>query len=75
MSNNLLDDFSDEKHVKATSKPITDAWKDEEEEEDNIEAICVVCDALFTPIANRPPILCGKCKRALKSITDKWVDV
>ncbi len=66
---NLLDDFNVEEPVKKTSKAPVSPW--EEEKEENTEAICVVCDALFTPLANRPPILCPACKAGLLFILDK----
>ena len=71
MSKNLLDDFNEEKPVEATSKPISKAWKDEPDKGYSAEAVCVVCDVLFTPTANRPPILCPACKEGLHEILQR----
>ena len=60
-------DFNDTKPVKATSKPITEAWKNEEDE-DVEEAVCVICDEVFDASPNRPPILCNICKTGLKEL-------
>ena len=61
-------DFDDEKPVKSVSKPVEDAWK---EEVDSSEAVCVICDALFTPTHGRPPILCPTCKTGLHELLQK----
>lgn len=67
---NELDQFTDDAPVKAVSKPITEAWQEERKGE-NQEAICVVCDALFTPTHGRPPILCPTCKTGLNELLQR----
>jgi len=57
-----MDEFN-EREVKK-EKNVSVTWEESSKE----EAVCAICDALFTPIENRPPIFCPDCKQGLAEI-------
>ncbi len=66
MGKSAMDDFNDTESTSDNKqleiKPSDQvSW----EEIPGSEAVCAVCDALFTPVIDRPPILCPVCKEAL----------
>lgn len=65
MGKTELDDFNEMPSDKAPKKGERVTWDDEPSSE---EAVCAVCDALFTPKENRPPIFCPTCKQSLSEI-------
>ncbi len=68
MEKTTMDEFN-EKDVSTpnTNKTTSVTWQENIE----AEAVCAVCDALFTPLENRPPIFCANCKAALKFSINK----
>jgi len=62
MGRTTMDEFNERKMSKVKENTSV-TW---EEGEERGEAVCAVCDALFTPTGDRPPIFCAPCKAALK---------
>ena len=65
MSKSELDAFSaeEEKPIVKTTDQVD--WHSNEATQ---EAICNLCDALFSAPLDRPPIFCPRCKTALKEL-------
>jgi len=60
--NNKLDEFNVVEIPFENNEHTTVTWKVDIVE----EVICSVCDKLFVPDLNRPPIFCPVCKEKLK---------
>ena len=63
---NPLDQFSSEEEPKKEIKPADTAWG--EKPIDGEDAVCSVCDKVFSAPEGRPPIFCQDCKQGLAEI-------
>ena len=69
MGRTELDDYNEASPSSAPKdKQFTKSVTWDDNEAPAGEAVCAVCDALFTPTMNRPPIFCPDCKAELKKL-------
>ncbi len=61
MAKTEMDAFNEGEAPSEDNKEV--GWNTQED-----QAICAVCDALFIPAPDRPPIFCPACKQGLAEI-------
>lgn len=65
MGKTTMDEFNEREPSGPTdNKTVSATWDNDGEVKQ--EAVCAVCDALFSAPIDRPPIFCPPCKAALK---------